>query len=110
MKDDKVYVSHILQAIRDIYDMTAGMDEDDFLESKAVRLAVVKSLEIIGEASKNVSQAFRRRNPSVPWKDIIRMRDKTVHFYFGINYRTVWQVVQKDLPRLDRALKKVKVI
>ncbi len=89
MKEDTIYVAHILGAITDIHEMTSGMDENDFIENKPVRLAVVKSLEIIGEASKNISEAFRAKNRQIPWKDIIRMRDKTIHFYFGINYSTV---------------------
>ena len=106
MKDDTVYVAHILDSIKDIEEMTEGMDESDFLENKAVRLAVVKSLEIIGEASKNVSESFRKKHAAIPWKDIIRMRDKTIHFYFSINYQTVWEAVQRDLPVLEAALKK----
>ena len=106
MKDDRIYVSHILDSIKNIGEMTDNMDEDDFLKNKAVKLAVVKSLEIIGEASKNLYESFRKKNPAIPWKDIIRMRDKTIHFYFGINYQTVWEAVQRDLPVLEAALKK----
>lgn len=106
MKEDTIYVAHILDAIKDINEMTTGMDEDDFVENKPVRLAVVKSLEIIGEASKNISEEFRAKNPQIPWKDIIRMRDKTIHFYFGIDYSIVWQAVERDLPVLEAALKK----
>lgn len=106
MKDDSVYVAHMLDAIKDIKEMTSGMDEKDFIENKAVRLAVVKSLEIIGEASKCVSKAFRLKNPQIPWSDIIKMRDKTVHFYFGINYSMVWEVVRRDLPALESGLQK----
>ncbi len=104
MKDDRIYVSHIMEAIADIKEMTAGMDEQSFMVNKAVRLAVVKSLEIVGEASKNVSETFRCKNPKIPWSDIIKMRDKTVHFYFGINYHMVWEVVERDLPVLEKEL------
>ncbi len=107
MKEDHIYISHILEAISDIKELTYGMREKDFLENKAVRLAVVKSLEIIGEASKNLSEGFREKNPQIPWSDIIKMRDKTVHFYFGINYSIVWEAVRRDLPKLERALLKL---
>jgi uncharacterized protein with HEPN domain len=85
---------------------TAGMDEAGFLSNKAVKLAVVKSIEIIGEASKALSAEFKEKHLAIPWSDIVKMRDKTVHFYFGIEYSTVWEVVKKDLPVLEAALKK----
>jgi len=104
MKEDSVYISHILDAISDIKELTHGMHEKDFLGDKAVKLAVVKSFEIIGEASKNLSDGFRNANPRIPWSDIAKMRDKTVHFYFGINYSIVWETLRNDLPKLEKEI------
>jgi uncharacterized protein with HEPN domain len=107
MKDDTLYISHILSAISDINELTSGLSLDNFLENKAVKLAVVKSLEVIGEASKNISEDFKIKHNKIPWKDIIRMRDKTIHRYFGISYELVWKVVKSDIPQIERYLKNI---
>lgn len=98
MKEDRIYVLHILTAISDIKEFTEGMNKSDFLENKMAEHAVVRNIEVIGEASKHLSAEFREKHKDVPWKDIIKMRNKVTHFYFGINYNIVWKVVKRDIP------------
>ncbi len=107
MKEDSVYIAHMLDAVEDVKEITAGMDEKSFTKNKAVKLATIKCIEIIGEAGKSISNDFRKRHPRVPWSDIIKIRDKTVHFYFGINYGLVWEVVRKNIPELEKELREI---
>jgi uncharacterized protein with HEPN domain len=66
---------------------------------------VVRELEIIGEASKNLSAEFKKSLPAIPWKDVAGMRDKLIHEYFGVDLETVWQTVKEDIPLLKKVLK-----
>ena len=107
MKEDLVYVSHILTAIADIKEFTEGMTKKDFFESKIAEHAVVRNIEVIGEASKHLSATFKEKRKDIPWKDIIKMRNKVTHFYFGINYGIVWKVVKRDIPLINEKLEAI---
>jgi len=99
MKDDRIYLLHIRDAIQHILEYTASGKESFFADRKT-QDAVVRNLEIIGEATKRVSASIKEANPDVSWKPIAGMRDKLVHDYFGVNLQLVWDVVERDLPRL----------
>lgn len=90
-----------------IKEFVKGMRRGQFLANKLVKHAVVRNLEIIGEASKNLSKGFLEQHKGIPWSDIMKMRDKVIHFYFGINYDIVWVVVQRDIPVLEKKLGKI---
>lgn len=107
MKDNSIYISHILDAIKDIKEFTKGMNKKQFLKNKMAEHAIVRNIEVIGEASKNISKDFRERHNDIPWQDIIKMRNKVTHFYFGISYETVWEVVRRDIPALEAKLKPI---
>ncbi len=107
MKEDLIYISHILTAISDIKDFTAGMTKKDFFKNKMAEHAVVRNIEVIGEASKHLSAKFREKHKDIPWKDIIKMRNKVTHFYFGINYDIVWKVVKRDIVLLGKKLEAI---
>ncbi len=102
MKDERVYLGHIRDAINDIEDYTSvGSDV-----SKAERMrqdAVIRKLEIIGEAVKQLSSATKER-PEIQWKQIAGMRDRLTHDYFGVDLVLVWRVVERDLPALKAAV------
>lgn len=100
MKDELVYVRHIVDAITAIEQFTDGHDYSSFAKNKMVQDAVIRELEIIGEASKRLSETFKRTLPDVPWKNIAGMRDKLIHDYFGVNLEAVWKTVHDDLPPL----------
>jgi uncharacterized protein with HEPN domain len=99
VKADPVYLLHIRDAIQGIVEYTRG-GREAFVASSIVQDAVVRNLEIIGEAVKNLSEPLRTDHPQVPWKRIAGMRDKVVHEYFGVNLQLVWEVVERDLPQL----------
>jgi uncharacterized protein with HEPN domain len=99
---DGLYVSHILEATDRISEYTSGIDRSVFLRQSMVQDAVVRQLEIIGEAVKHLSAAFRDQHPQVRWRDIAGMRDKLIHDYFGVDMEAVWQTVVDDVPPLRR--------
>lgn len=105
MKEDLIYVAHILTAISDIKEFTKGMNKKNFLKNKMAEHAVVRNIEVIGEASKHLSAGFKEKHKDIPWKDMIKMRNKVTHFYFGIDYDIVWKVVKRDIHVLEEKLK-----
>ena len=102
MRDDRAYLHHLLDAIGRIKAYTAG-GKDRFLVEPIVQDAVIRNLEIIGEAVKNLSPEPRARRPDVPWTQIAGMRDVLIHQYFGVNLETVWNVLVRRLPELRAA-------
>ncbi|WP_340820655.1 DUF86 domain-containing protein [Methanolobus sp. WCC4] len=102
MKDDSVFLNHILDATEQIEEYTSGMSFEDFLDKRLVQDAVVRQLEIIGEATKNLSSNTTDKYPRIPWKEIAGMRDKLIHAYFGVDLEEVWNTAKKDIPELNR--------
>lgn len=103
MRDDLVYLQHIADAIADIEKYTGG-GRQDFFNKKIIQDAVIRNLEIIGEAVKNISPATRIEYPDLPWKQIAGLRDVLIHHYFGVDLETVWLVVEKRLPVLTERI------
>lgn len=99
-RDYRDYLQDILEAIRDIADFTAGMDFDAFARDKKTINAVVRSIEVIGEAAKRIPKSLQDRYASVPWKKMISMRNKLIHEYFGIDLEILWKVVTEEAPSL----------
>lgn len=97
---DLDYLADIQEAIHRILAYTQGMSWVDFLEDHRTQDAIVRNIEVIGEAAKNLSNDLRRQYPHIPWKDMAGARDRLIHHYFGVNNEIVWQIVQKDLPAL----------
>lgn len=99
MKDDRIYLLHIRDAIQQILEYTVA-GQESFLADRKTQDAVVRNLEIIGEASKRLSPSLKDAHSDISWKPIAGMRDKLIHDYFGINLRLVWDVIERDLPAL----------
>jgi uncharacterized protein with HEPN domain len=97
----------MLDTARNAVGKVAGKSRGDFEADENLRLAVAYLIQIIGEAATRVSSSFRDAHPSIPWSEIIGMRQKIVHDYLGVDYDIVWQVVTADLPVLARALNEV---
>jgi uncharacterized protein with HEPN domain len=97
---DLDYLADIQEAIHRILAYTQGMTWDDFLDDYRTQDAIVRNIEVIGEATKNLSDALRRQYPHIPWKVMAGARDRLIHHYFGVNNEIVWHIVQEDLPAL----------
>ena len=92
------YIQDILEALGEVEEFTAGMQFEDFVEDKKTINAVVRSLEVIGEATKRIPDSLREKHSKIPWKRMAGMRDKLIHEYFGIDLEIVWEVVNTELP------------
>ena len=103
MKDDSVYLGHIRDAIADIQTY-ASVDRATFLGDRMRQDAVIRKLEIIGEAVKKLSHGTKSRAPEIPWKQIAGMRDRLTHDYFGVDLVLVWTTIERELPRLKAAV------
>ncbi|NPA11155.1 MAG: DUF86 domain-containing protein [Epsilonproteobacteria bacterium] len=101
MKDDKVYVGHIKEFCEDLIEYLYEIESfEEFKKSKLYQDAVVRKLEIIGEASTNISDELKSRHPEIEWKKIKGMRNKLIHAYFGIDYNLVWETLTREIPNL----------
>jgi uncharacterized protein with HEPN domain len=106
-RDDTVYLHHILDAIESIEEYTKGMSENEFLSDSMAHDAVVRQIEIIGEAARNVSDQFQNKYPKLPWAKMIGIRNKIIHEYFNVNFAIVWDTIKDDLPLLKKSIKKI---
>lgn len=99
------YLNDIIESIKDIRDFTAGMSYDVFIKDKKTMNAVVRSLEVIGEAAKNIPTTLKENHAEIPWQEIVGMRNKITYEYFGIDLDIVWQSTRDDLSSLESAIK-----
>ena len=99
-RTDKEFLLDIQEAIRRIELYIKGLNYQDFLQKIETQDAVVRNLEIIGEAVKNISLNLKEKYKDIQWREIAGMRDKIIHFYFGVNWDIVWQTVKDKLPQL----------
>jgi uncharacterized protein with HEPN domain len=107
MKDNLIFLKHILESIKDLEEFTKGVDKQALLNNKEKQSAVIRQIEIIGEAAKNISKDFKKKYISVPWKEIIGTRDKLIHHYFGVDFEILWKVVERDIPNLKNEISKI---
>ena len=97
---DPAYLWDMLEAARSIEQFTVGMSADEYQHSRIIQLAVERELEILGEAARNVSDAFRAAHPEIPWQPIISQRNVIAHKYGEISHERIWQVVEIHIPDL----------
>lgn len=108
MSEERVlldYLNDILEDISDIKEFTSGMTRESFSRDKKTIKAVVRSLEVIGEAANKIPQNIRDSYPEIPWLEIIAMRNRLIHEYFGIDLDIIWQTIEEDLDPLDRIVR-----
>lgn len=101
------YVQDILDSIRDIESFVKGMSFEEFKKDRKTINAVVRSVEVIGEASKKIPPTITANNPSVPWKKMAGMRDKLIHEYFGIDLEILWKVAREDMKSIRPAIRQI---
>ena len=100
----KLYLQDIWESTLAIEEYIQNLTEDKFYSNRQVQDAIIRRLEIIGEAVKNVDDDFRNKYPQIPWKKIAGMRDIIAHEYFGVKLERVWDVVRKDLPHIKQQM------
>ena len=105
---DAAYISHMLDCIAAVESFIKDMDEEGFKSSRMKQSAVVREVEVIGEAAKNISQSIKDTHSKIPWKDIIRTRDKMIHHYFGVDLKIIWNIITIDLPSLKKEIEMIR--
>ena len=107
MRDYKLYIKDILEAIESIEKFVKGMSFDKFIKDDKTSSAVVRKFEIIGEATKWVSNEIKQKYPQIPWKEMAGMRDRLIHLYFGVDYKLVWETIKKRIPTIKPLMKEI---
>jgi len=107
MKEVKPYLKHILDECEFLREKSEGLNFNEFDSNLVLKKAFVRSLEIIGEAVKNIPVRFRNKYPLILWKEIAGMRDRLIHEYFGVNYKIVWKTVKEEVPELENNIKEI---
>ena len=106
IKDHLVFLRHIVDFCADIEFYIVKHSREKFISRKMLQDAVIRKIEIIGEAVKNLPKEFKEEHPEIPWKDIASMRDKVIHGYFGVDLDLVFDIAQRDIPELRRKIEK----
>ena len=107
MKDDLAFIEHILLCIDKIQEYTKNLTAHDFNNSELIQDAVIRNIEIIGEATKKISKDLKSQYREIPWKEMSGMRDKLIHDYFGVDVDVVWKTVNEDIPYLKSLIENI---
>lgn len=109
MERDEAYIRHILDAIAAVENYTKGLSKEEFLNknNRMMQDAVIRELEVIGEAVKRLSDKIKEENADVPWRDIGDMRNILIHEYFGVDLEIVWETLRSDIPQIKKILERV---
>ena len=103
-KESKEYLRHIQDECLFIISVSQELKYDDFIANETLKRAVVRSLEIIGEATKKIPADFKVKWSSIEWKNMAGMRDRLIHDYIGVNYSIVWDVIVNKIPNLNKQI------
>jgi len=106
-RDPKIFLKDILDSIERIEEYTEGKTKKEFLDDYEKQDAIMKRLEVIGEAAKNIPKEVKEKYPGILWKQVAGMRDVLIHGYFGVILERVWHTAIKDTPRLKKQIKKL---
>ena len=104
IKDDLAYIEHILDCIRKIHEFSNDLSLKKFKSNEMVQDAIIRNIEIIGEASKRISIDAKQTYYKIPWKEIAGMRDKLIHDYLGVDAGVVWKTIKEDIPILEKLI------
>ena len=107
-KDTVIFIEHILESIRDIESFSLDVSKEELSKNREKLNAIVRSIEIIGEAAKNIPSSLKKEYPKVAWKEIVGARDVLIHHYFGIDLDILWEIIKKDIPLLKKQILEIK--
>lgn len=107
MRDARLYLKDILEAMEAIEKFVEEVNFEDFKKDDMRTSAVIRKFEIIGEAAKNVPANIKQKYSAIPWKDMAGMRDRLIHFYFGIKHELVWDTIKIEIPRVKPKIQEV---
>lgn len=107
MREDQTFLGHILESIEAVESYTLNVSKAKFLKDYIIQDAVIRRFEIMGGATKHLSESFRARNADVQWKQVAGMRDVLAHEYFGIDLNFVWHAVKYDMPKFKKQILKM---
>lgn len=107
-KNDLVYIKHILESIKNINNFSKGMNKEELFSNRLKQSAIIREIEIIGEAIKNISEPLKIKYKQIEWKKIASTRDKITHHYFGIDLNLIWNIIKEDILVLENQIKKIK--
>jgi uncharacterized protein with HEPN domain len=108
MKDDLAFIEHILDSINAIEEFSKNINKEKLISNRLKQSAIVREIEIIGEAVKNMSESLKNKHPEIEWKEIAGTRDKMIHHYFGVDLNIVWNIIKINLPDLKNKILKIK--
>jgi len=106
-RSDRELIMDMLVSCGRILKYIRGLSYDDFYNNEIVSDAVVRNIEILGEAAKSVSGKIKNKYPEIPWDEIAKTRDKIIHFYFGVDFSIIWDIATIDIPPLEKKLKAI---
>ena len=108
MKEDSPLIEHILDSIAAIESFSKNMKKEKLISSRLKQSAIVREIEIIGEAVKNISKNLKNKHPEIEWKEIVGTRDKMIHHYFGVDLNIIWNIIKINIPDLKEKIAKIK--
>lgn len=104
MKDDKLYLIHIVECIEHIESYTENMDKEIFMDTSMVQDAVIRNLQVLAESTQHLSEQIKRIKPEIDWYKISGFRNILVHDYLGIDIESVWNIIEREIPLLKKAV------
>ncbi len=104
MKDDKLYLIHIIECIEHIKSYTENVDKKIFLNTPIIQDAVIRNLQIMSESTQKISESVKQKQPGIDWLKISGFRNVLVHDYMGVDLERVWNIIEKEIPPLKNAI------